>query len=197
MHSGTPLGVGTSHGHLDSLYSPRPGFRGSHHLPPYSILCVIPRRLHSNGLLSRDSQSGVLKLSWFGLSGLWMVITFRPDLRSGQGPNQCCSSCRELFNAVLHSPSARREWVDSRLLVVGSRTASLTPSPSFAHNLGCKCPNGSCEAILDIYTSRPFRQYKEHLNVRCFDPCNRFLNFWESWRTPSSHLWECEFHPHT
>jgi hypothetical protein len=41
--------------------------------------------------------------------------------------------------------------------VVGSQTASLTPNPSFAHNLGCKCPNGSCEAILDIYTSRPFQ----------------------------------------
>ncbi len=29
--------------------------------------------------------------------------------------------------------------------------------PSFAHNLGCRCPNGQCEAILDIYTSRPFQ----------------------------------------
>jgi len=27
------LGVGTSHGHLDSLDSPRPGLGGSHHLP--------------------------------------------------------------------------------------------------------------------------------------------------------------------
>jgi hypothetical protein len=31
-HSGTPLGVGTSHGHLDSLDSPRLGLGGSHHL---------------------------------------------------------------------------------------------------------------------------------------------------------------------
>jgi hypothetical protein len=46
----------------------------------------------------------------------------------------------------------------------------LTPGPSFAHNLGCRCPNGSCEAILDIYTSRPFHWYKEHPNARCFDP---------------------------
>jgi hypothetical protein len=133
---------------------------GSHHLPPYSILCIIPRRLHTNGFLSRDSQSGVPKLSRFGLPGLWTVIASRPDLRSGRGLNQCCSSRREISNAVLHSPSARRERVDSQLIVVGSQTANLTPSPSFAHNLGCRCPNGSCEAILDIYTSRPFRRYK-------------------------------------
>jgi hypothetical protein len=29
--------------------------------------------------------------------------------------------------------------------------------PSFAHNLGCRCPNGQCEAIFDIYASRPFQ----------------------------------------
>jgi hypothetical protein len=40
--------------------------------------------------------------------------------------------------------------------VVGSQTASLTPGPSFAHNLGCRCPNCQCEGIFDIYVSRPF-----------------------------------------
>ncbi len=35
---------------LDSLDSPWPGLRGSHHLPPYSILCVAPREPHSNGI---------------------------------------------------------------------------------------------------------------------------------------------------
>jgi hypothetical protein len=54
--------------------------------------------------------------------------------------------------------------------VVGSQIASLTPGPSFAHNLGCRCPNGSCEAILDIYTSRTFQWHKEHSNARRFDP---------------------------
>jgi len=62
-HSGTPLGVGTSHGHFDTQDSPRPGLGGSHHLPPYSILCNAPRRLHPNGSFSRDSQVGVPKLS--------------------------------------------------------------------------------------------------------------------------------------
>jgi len=34
---------------LDSLDSPQPRLGGSHHLPPYSILCVTPREPHPNG----------------------------------------------------------------------------------------------------------------------------------------------------
>jgi hypothetical protein len=70
--------------------------------------------------------------------------------------NQCCSSHRKFSNAMLHFSRQRWEEVDSRLLVVGSQTASLTPGPSFAHNLGCRCSNCQCEAIFDIYVSRPF-----------------------------------------
>jgi hypothetical protein len=49
-----------------------------------------------------------------------------------------------------HSQFGCREEVDYQLLVVGSQTASLTPGPSFAHNLVCMCPNDQCETILDI-----------------------------------------------
>jgi len=77
--------------------------------------------------------------------------------RIGASPNQSCSSRQELSNAVSHSSRRRREEVDSRLLVVGSQTASLTLGPSFAHNLGCRYPNCQCEAIFDIYISRPFQ----------------------------------------
>jgi hypothetical protein len=98
---------------LDSLDSPRPGLGGSHHLPPYSILCVVPPHPHPSGSLSRDSQSGVPKLSQFGLPGLWAIITSRLDLRSGRGLNQYCSSPRELFNSISYSLSARRDQVDS------------------------------------------------------------------------------------
>jgi hypothetical protein len=96
-----------------------------------------------------------------------------------------------------HSFCRRQNRVDSRLLVVGSQTASLTPDLSFAHNLGCRCPNGSCEAILDIYTSRNFQRYKEHLKARCFALYCWALKLRESRRTPISHFWECESHPHT
>jgi hypothetical protein len=163
----------------------------SHHLTPYSILCVTPRRGHPNGFLSRDSQSGVPKLSRVGVPRLWTNITPRPDLRSGRGLNQSCSPQRELSNAMSHSRSACRERVDSRLLVVGSQTGSLTPGPSFAHNLGGRYPNDQCEAIIDIYASRPFQRHQERLNARCFGPCYWTLNIRESRRTPSSQLWEC------
>jgi hypothetical protein len=125
----------------------------------------------------------------FGLSGLWDIVASCPDLRLGRGLNQNCSPLRELFNAVLHSPSAHRERVDSRLLVVGSQTASLTPGPSFAPNLGCRCSNDQYEAISDIYTSRPFQWHQEHPKARCFAPSCWTLKIWESRRTPNPQLW--------
>jgi hypothetical protein len=187
---------GTSHGHFDTQDSPRPKLGGSHHLPPYSILYVSLRRLHPNGFFSRDSQVGVPKLSRAGVPGLWTLIAPRPELGSGRSLNQRCSSCWQLSNAVSHSLRRRREEVDSRLLMVGSQTGSLTPGPSFAHNLGWKCLIGPCEAILGIYTSRPFHWYKKRSNARRFDLSNRLLSFQESHRTPFSHFWECELHSH-
>jgi hypothetical protein len=169
--------LGQATGNSDSLDSPRPGLGGSHHLPPYSILCDSPPHLHPNDSFSRDSQSGVPKLSRFGLLGLWALITLRLELRSGRGLNQSCSSHQELSNGVSHFTCTHRNRVDSRLLVVGSQIASLTFGPFFDHNLCYRCPNGSCEAILDIDTSRPFQRYQERPNARCFDPCNHALSF--------------------
>jgi hypothetical protein len=132
-----------------------------------------------------------------GVPGLWELIT--PDCRvwSRRGLNQSCSPRRDISNDVSHSQIGCREEVDSRLLVVGSQTASLTLGPSFAHNLGCRCPNGQCEAIFDIYASRPFQWHQEHLNARCFGPCCRSLNIRESRRTPNPQLWKCWASPHT
>jgi hypothetical protein len=90
-----------------------------------------------------------------------------------------------------HTRIGCREEVDSRLLVVGSQTASLTSGPSFAHNLGCRCPNCQCEAIFDIYVSRPFQWHQEHPNSRCFTPCCRALNIRESRRTPTPNFSKC------
>jgi hypothetical protein len=163
--------------HFYTQDSPRPGLGGSHHLPPYSILYSSPPRLHPNGSFSRDSQVGVPKLSRVGVSGLWTVIAPHPKLGSGQALNQSCNTRRELSNAMLHSLRRRRKKVDSWLLVVGSQTGNLTPGPSFAHNLGCRCPNGQCKAILDIYASRAFHWYKERTKVRRFDPLKSSSEF--------------------
>jgi hypothetical protein len=148
--------LGQATGNLDSLDSPRPRLGGSHHLPPYSILCSATQRLHPNGTFSRDSQGGVPKLFRFGLPGLWASITSCSNLRLGWGLKQSCSSLWELFNSMSHSSCRHRIRVDSRLLVVGSQTTSLTHDPSFSYNLSCRCPNDWCEAISEIYTSRPF-----------------------------------------
>ncbi len=192
--------LGQATGNTNSLDSARPKLGGSHHLPPYSILYVTPPHLHPNGSFSRDSQSGVPKLSQFGLLGLWAFITSCSDLRLGWGLKRTCSSPRELSNGVLHSTYTHRDRVDSWLLVVGSQTSNLTPNLSFDHNLCYKCPNGSCKAILDIFTSKPFQWYKKHLKARCFDPCTWALNFRESRRTleesqvPFSGVWVATSH---
>ncbi len=172
--------LGRATGNTDSLDSPRPRLKGSHHLPSYNILCITPAHPHSNGSLSRDSQGGVLKLSQFGLLGLHKVITLCSDLQSWWGLKQTCNSPWELSKGVSHSPCAHQGRVDSRLLMVESRIANLTIGPSFAHNLCYKCPNGPCEPIFDICTFIAFQWYKTYLNARCFDPCNRTLKFWES-----------------
>ncbi len=122
-----------------------------------------------------------------GVPGLWELIT--PDYRvwSQRSLNQSCSPRQDLFNDVSHSQIGCREEVDSRLLVIGQ----LTPGPSFAHNLGCRCPNGQCEAIFDIYASKTFQWHQERLNESSFGPWCRTLNIQESQRTPSPQLWEC------
>jgi hypothetical protein len=184
LHS---FSVGTSH--------EQPWTHLTHHGPDSREATTFPHIIFFAS--HRGGYIRMTLLSRFGLLELWTFTTSCSDLQLGWGLKQSCSSPQELSNAMLLSFCRGGIWVDSQLLVVGSQIANLTPGPSFAHNLGCKCLEGSCEVILDIYTSRPFQRYKEHINARCFDPCNRALNFWESRRTPNSHFWECESHPHT
>jgi len=113
---------------------------------------------------------GVPKFPQLGFLRLWGPITLRADLQLRLGLKQSCSPYRELFNAMLHVTCTQGNRGDSRLLVVESQIANLTPSPSFAHNLCLKCPNGSCEPISDIYVLRDFQWYKELLNLMGFDP---------------------------
>jgi hypothetical protein len=123
-----------------------------------------------------------------GLPELQTAITLDCRVGSRRGLNRSCIPRRDLSNAVSHSRFECREGINSRLLVVGSEIANLTPGPSFAHNLGCKCPNCQCEGIFDIYVSRPFQRHHEQPNARCFAPCYRALNIRESRRTPNSQL---------
>jgi hypothetical protein len=177
--------LGRATGNTDTQDSPWPGLGGSHHLPPYSILCSSPRSPHPNGYFSRDSRVGVPKSRQMRLSRLWSPITLRADLGSQCGLKQSCSSRRELSNAVSHSRIGHREEVDSWLLMVRSQISNSTPVPSFGYNLCFRCLNEQCEPISDIYASRAFQGYKERHNPLSFDACNRSLKFRESTGTPS------------
>ncbi len=163
---------------MDSQDSPQPGLGGSHHLPPYSILCASPRGPHPNGILSRDFQGGVPKFPNLGLPQLWRPITFSANLWSIWGLMKSCSSHRKLSKGMWHATYTQGNRVDSRLLVVRSQIVNLTLGPSFDHNLCFRYPNGSSEPILDIYVPRAFQWYKECFNIMSFDSCNCSLKIW-------------------
>jgi hypothetical protein len=147
---GALLVLGRITGNSNSQDSSRLGFGGSHHLPPYIILCASPWGAHPNGILSWDSQMGVPKLPKLRIPQLWGPITSRADLRSRWGLKKNCSSCRELSNSMSHATFTQVNPIDSWFLVVKNQMANLTPNPSFGHNLCFRCPNGWCESILDI-----------------------------------------------
>jgi hypothetical protein len=137
----------------------------------------------------------VLKSPRLGVSQLCKTITSCADLWLRRGLNRSCSPCQELFNGMSHATWTQGNWVDLWLSVVGSQTANLTPDLCFGHNLCCKCPNGSCEPISDIYASIAFQWYKERLKTRGLTFAISFWSFgsplglqlpkWEF-------IWECE-----
>jgi hypothetical protein len=91
---------------------------------------------------------------------------------------------------ALLSPGVKPTWGFHKVKLRKVETWRHAPGPSFAHNLGCKCPNDQCKAIFDIYVSRPFQWHQEHPNARCFGPCCRALNIRESRRTPNPQLFQ-------
>jgi hypothetical protein len=171
-------------GNSDSQDSPRPGLGRSHHLPPYSILCVWPWKQHPNDILSHDTQVGVPKFPKLGLLWLWGHVIFYVDFWLRWGLKNNYSPRWELSNGMSHATCTQGNWGDSWLLVVESQIANLIPGPSFGHNLCFRCPNGSCKPILDIYVPRSFQWYKEIFNPMGFDSCNCFLKIWKSIGTP-------------
>ncbi len=75
-HSGTPLGVGTRHGHFGPQDTPRPGLGGSHHLPPYSILCDSPGSPHPNGFSLPGLPRGSPEIPPTGTPGILRAHNF-------------------------------------------------------------------------------------------------------------------------
>jgi len=144
----------------------------------------------------------VSKFPKLGFLQLWGVITLCIDLRLKWGLKKSCSPHQDLSNSMSHATFTQKNLVDSWLLVAGNQTTKLTIGLSFGHNLCLKCPNGSCEPILDSYVSIVFQWYKELFNPLGFDPCDHSLKILkvhrdsklQKWKLP----WECEgSFPHT
>jgi hypothetical protein len=108
------FGVGTSH-RLTRTHMTHhgPDSRGVTTIFPI-VFSVLFRHAHTQVVVCPGTPKVESRnCPGFGLPGLWDIIASRPNLRLGRGLNQTCSPLWELSNAVSHSPSARREQVDS------------------------------------------------------------------------------------
>ncbi len=89
-----------------------PDFGGSHHLPPYNILCAQPWDRHPNVILSQDSQMDVLKFPKLGFLQLWGPITLCEDFESF--PTLCGTQpTRKEIGAILDF-----QWLGALLLAI-------------------------------------------------------------------------------
>jgi hypothetical protein len=113
--------------------------------------------LHPNGFSLPGFPSGSPEIALAGTPTILEPHNFarRPQIEVQS--EESCSSRRELSNGMLHDVSNQVNRVDSQLFLVGSQIVSLTPGPSFGHNLCFKCPNEQCEPILNIYVPRAFQ----------------------------------------
>jgi len=92
----------------------------------------------------------VLKFLKLGLLWFWRPTTSFEDFRLRWSLKQSCSPHRKLFNSMSHTTCTQVNQGDFWLLVIGSQIGTLTPDPSFGHNLCLKYPNGSCK-LFEIY----------------------------------------------
>jgi len=125
-------------GNTNTQNSPWPGLGGSHHLPPYSILCTSPQGPHPNGF-----PSGSPEITKVGTPTTLGRHNFACRPRIEKRSEQSCRPRRDLSNCMLHAIYMHGNRVDSRLLVVGSQIINFTPSPSFGHNLCFKFQMGN------------------------------------------------------
>jgi hypothetical protein len=160
VHSLSTFGAKTNHEQIQIHKTHHgPNLREAITFPLYSIFCASSQGPHPNGILSQDSQTGVPKFPKWGLPRLWGPITLCADLRL----RWSLKPSWELSNGMSHATCIQGNRVNSRLLMLRSQTANLTPSLSFSHNLCFRCPNGWCKPILDIYISMAFQWYKDSL----------------------------------
>ncbi len=145
---------------------------GSHHLPPYNIICDWPHGLHPNVIFPRTPKLGILKFPKMETPAILEAHNFL-----------CKLSIDARSKAKLYLSSRTFQWYmachlharNSRQFLIFSGQKSnwhLIFDLSFGHNFCCKYSNGSCKPILGIYVSRAFQWSKELFNE--FWPSNCF-----------------------
>jgi hypothetical protein len=121
----------------DSQNSPRPKLEGSHHLPPYNILCAWSHDQHPNVILSWDSQMGVPKCPKLGLLQLWAPITLCVNLWLRWGLRKSFSPRQDLSNDMSHATCTQRNQDNSWLLVAGSQICPSNSLSAFLLAIPC------------------------------------------------------------
>ncbi len=152
MHSWNPFGAWTSHRqtrihkthHNPNLGKPPPS-------PLQYILCLAtgpaPKCCFVPGLPSESPE--ILKVGTLATLEAHNFVC-RPLIEMK------FKSKLQLSKGMWQATCMQGNRDNSRLLMIGNQIANLTLDPSFGHNLCLKCPNGSCEPILNIYIPKDF-----------------------------------------
>jgi hypothetical protein len=124
---------------------------------PLVIFFVISRRAYIQmSFCPKTLKLGIPKFSKLGLLWFWRPITFCVDLRLRRGLKKSFTFHWKLSKDMWQANCTQVNQGESWLLVIRNQIGSLTPNPSFGHNLFLKYSNGTCEPILKIYILRVF-----------------------------------------
>jgi len=144
-------------GNLNSQDSPWPGLGGSHHLPPYSILCASSWGPHPNDIFPSGNPEIVKVGTLMTLGAYNFSCRPRVEMKSKAKLYALSRAFQWYVASCLHA--SKSGW----FLTFNGRelNCQFDSRPFFGHNLCLKCPNGWCEPILDIYVLISFQWYKK------------------------------------
>ncbi len=143
MHSSNIFGAWMNHGQTRTHKTHHGPNLGEATTFPLIVLFLLGHRAYSQiPFCFRTPKLGILKFSKLGLPWLWKPIIFFTNLALMWDLKQSCSPRREIFNGMWHATCTQVNQGDFLFLVVGSQIGTLTPSPSFGHNLCFKTQMG-------------------------------------------------------
>jgi hypothetical protein len=180
MHSLNTFGARTSHGQTRTHKTQHGPNLGEATTFPLILYYVPLREAHIQMTFFLGFPNGSFEISKVKTPATLGPITLCADLWLRWGLKQSCNPCWELLNGMWYTTWTQGNRVDTRLLVLRSQIANLTPGLSFGHNLCFNYSNDSSKPILNIYVSIAFQWYTKLLNPLGLDPCDRPLKIQES-----------------